>query len=228
MVAMALQAPFTLAAQAQAATREPGLTTTGEGEVRVTPDRALLILGVQTQGATAEAAAASNARRIRAVLDSLRAAGLTSQQVSTSNYNVNPQFAPNSSTPRIVGYMVTNSVRAEVNVIAQVGKVIDAALAAGANEVSSLSFYYSGEAEAHRRALSLAVAQARADAEVLATAAGGHVGTLLELSTASAPSPIYAMGGMSAVARRVPTPIEPGEQTVSASVTARWAFTPDR
>lgn len=229
-LAMLLQVPLTLSAQTPAPMRGSEVTTTGTGEVRVTPDRALLILGVETQATTAEAAAASNAKRLRAVLDSLRAAGLTAQQLSTANYNVNPQFAPNSTTPRIVGYMVTNSVRAEVNSIGLVGKVIDAALSAGANEVSSLSFYSSTEADAHRRALALAVAQARADAEALATAAGGHLGVLLELSTASAPSSIYAMTGMAVngVARRVPTPIEPGEQTISANVTARWAYLPDR
>jgi uncharacterized protein YggE len=229
-LAMLLQVPLALSAQMPAPMRGSEITTTGAGEVRVTPDRALLILGVETQATTAEAAAASNARRLRAVLDSLRGAGLTAQQLSTTNYNVNPQFAPNSTTPRIVGYMVTNSVRAEVNSIGLVGKVIDAALAAGANEVSSLSFYSSTEVDAHRRALALAVAQARADAEALATAAGGHLGVLLELSTASAPSPVYAMARMSAggIAGRVPTPIEAGEQTISANVTARWAYLPDR
>lgn len=228
MFAALLQVPLALSAQVAATAHGPEVATTGEGEVRVTPDRALLMLGVQTQAATAEAAAASNAKLLRAVLDSLRAVGLTAQQLSTANYNVNPQFAPNSSTPRIVGYMVTNSVRAEINSIGQVGRVIDAALAAGANEVSSLSFYSSSEADARRRALSLAVTNARADAEALAAAAGGHLGPLVELTTASERPPVYPMARMSAVAGRVPTPIEPGEQTISASVTARWVFVANR
>jgi len=228
MVAALLQVPLALPAQMAAPMRGPEVSTTGEGDVRVTPDRALLMLGVQTQATTAEAAAASNAKLLRSVLDSLRAVGLTAQQLSTTNYNVNPQFAPNSSTPRIVGYMVTNSVRAEVSSIGQVGRVIDAALAAGANEVSSLSFYASSEADARRRALALAVASARADAEALAAAAGGRLGPLLELTTSAERPPVYPMARMSAVAGRVPTPIEPGEQTISASVTARWAFVAER
>lgn len=228
MFAALLQVPLALPAQTPAPMRGPEVSTTGEGDVRVTPDRALLMLGVQTQATTAEAAAASNAKLLRGVLDSLRAVGLTAQQLSTTNYNVNPQFAPNSSTPRIVGYMVTNSVRAEVNSIGQVGRVIDAALAAGANEVSSLSFYSSTEADARRRALALAVTNARADAEALAAAAGGRLGPLLELTTAAERPPVYPMARMSAVAGRVPTPIEPGEQTISASVTARWAFVAER
>src|SRR6185503_19010420 len=109
----------------------PIVVTTGTGETRVTPDRATIMVGVQSRAATAAAAGSDNARRQRAILDTLRALGLTSEQLSTVNYNVSPemQYSPNGGTPpKVVGYTVSNTVRAEVRRLDDVGKVIDAAL----------------------------------------------------------------------------------------------------
>ncbi|HEY4217775.1 MAG TPA: SIMPL domain-containing protein [Gemmatimonadaceae bacterium] len=207
----------------------PQIVTSGSGEARISPDRATISVGVQTRAATAALAGADNARRQRAILDTLRALGLTSEELSTVNYSVSPemQYTPNGSTPpKVVGYTVSNTVRADVRRLDDVGKVIDAALAKGANEISSLEFYSSKADSVRRVALSGAVTSARADAEALAKAAGGSLGSLLELSTTEMPirqpQPIM----MSRMADAKATPIESGEQTFSASVTARWQFVP--
>jgi uncharacterized protein YggE len=203
----------------------PQILVTGTGEATVSPDRATIFLGVQSRGATAAAAGSENARRLRLVLDTLRTLGLTSEQLSTVNYNVSPemQYSPNGQTPpKVIGYVVTNNVRAALRRIDDVARVIDAALAKGANEVSSLQFYSSKADSARRAALATAVADARADAEALARAAGGTLGALIDLSTVESPiRPIPAMmlRGVAAVEK---TPIEPGAQTISATVTARW------
>lgn len=207
----------------------PRIVTSGSGEARVAPDRATIFIGVQSRASTAAAAASTNARRQRAVLDTLRALGLTSAQLSTVNYNVSPemQYDQTSRTSRVIGYTVSNSVRVEVNRLDQVGPVIDAALAKGANEISSLQFRSSAADSARRAALADAVADARADAEALARAAGGTLGDLIELSTSSSPIRPYAEMAMARVAAApAPTPIEPGEQTISATVMAQWAFVP--
>src|SRR5918911_985524 len=131
------------------------------------------------------AAAADNARKQRAVIDTLRKLGIAQEQISTVNFNVYPetQYDRPNQTPRVTGYVVSNSVRAEVRRLDQIGALIDAALASGANAISSLSFYASNTDEARRPALSQAVAKARQDAETLARAAGGALGELLELTT---------------------------------------------
>ncbi|MEP6491617.1 MAG: SIMPL domain-containing protein [bacterium] len=202
--------------------------TSGEGEVRVTPDRATISIGVQSRASTAAAAGADNARRQRAILDTLRSLGLSSDDLSTMNYNVSPemQYAPNGTTaPKVVGYTVTNTVQAELKKLEDIGRVIDAVLAKGANEISSLQFRSTKADSARRAALALAVASARADAEALAHAAGGSVAGMIELSSTSyqMPRPFESAGRL-AMAAKAPTPIEPGQQTVSASVTIRWVF----
>lgn len=209
----------------------PVVVTTGSGEARLTPDRAVIVLGVQTRAATAAEASAENARRQRAVLDTLRALGFASEQLSTLNYNVFPEtrFDPQTQRQVRTGYVVMNNVRVEVRRVDQVARAIDAALAKGSNQVASLSFSSSNTDEARRAALASAVARARGDAEAMAHAAGGSLGPLLELSTVTGGVRPMQMefqavragvaGGMDA-----PTPVEPGQQTVQVTVTARWQF----
>jgi uncharacterized protein YggE len=204
----------------------PYISVSATGEAHVTPDRATIFVGVQSRGTTAAAAGSDNARRQRAVLDTLRALGISGDRVSTMNYNVSPdiQYSPNNSAPpKVVGYMVTNTVRAEITRLEDVGRVIDAVLGKGANELSSLQFYSSKSDSARRAALATAVANARADAEALARAAGGSLGQLAEISTGEPPIRPIAMP-MAKLAAQAATPIEPGQQTVAATVSVRWVF----
>ena len=212
----------------------PQVVTNGQGEAKVVPDRARLELSVQTRAATAAAAGSDNARRQQAVLDALRKLGFTPAQLSTVNYNLYPEmrYDQNGQQPRVTGYVATNTVRVEVKDIGMIGKAIDASLGAGANVVSSLAFYSSSTDSARRSALAEAVARARDDADAVARAAGGSIGSLLELTTTDFRPPVVynrvlAAEGMAGKLAG-PTPVEPGEQTVSATVTARWAFVPGR
>lgn len=210
----------------------PTIVTSGQGETKITPDRARLEVSVQTRATTAADAGAQNARKQQSVLDALRKIGFTSEQLSTVNYNLFPemQYDKNGQSPRVIAYNATNTVRIEIRDVGQIGKAIDASLEAGANMISSLSFYSSNSDAARRSALASAVARARSDADAMAAAAGGTVGALMELSTSDFAAPvIYNRANMmSDVSGKMAnaTPIEPGEQTVSAVVNARWAFVP--
>ncbi len=207
----------------------PQIMTTGEGEAHVVPDRATIYIGVQSRAATAAAAAADNARKQRAVIDTIKALGLAADQLSTMNYQVTPemQYDRPGGVPRVTGYIVTNTVRVEVRRIEDVGRVVDVSLAKGANQMNGLQFWSAKSEEARRSALAEAVAKARADAETIARAAGGTLGNVIEIVTSGGYMPRQLEGRvMSAMApgEVAPTPIEPGQQTVRASVTARWMF----
>jgi uncharacterized protein YggE len=209
----------------------PSLVTSGQGEAKVTPDRVSVLVNVQTRASTAVAAAATNAQRTRAVLDALGRLGLSKEQLSTEGYSAYPEmnYDRDGGTPRVTGYVVTNSVRAESKRVDQAGPIIDAALGAGANLINSLSFYAASIDEPRRQAIALAVASARADAEAMAQAAGGRLGALLELSTQGPtvpPRPMFEVAARGKMATAEPTPINPGQQTVNVFVTARWGFVP--
>jgi uncharacterized protein YggE len=187
-------------------------------------------VGVQTRATTAAAAAAENARRQRAIIDTLKSLGIPSDLISTSNYSVYPEMRqdprPNAE-PTVIGYSVNNTVRVEIRRIDQVGPIIDAVIFRGANVVNSLSFYASNTDEPRRKAMAEAVVRARLDAEVLARAAGGTLGQLLDLSSAGfnqGPRPMAFAGAMVRQSADAPTPISPGEQQLQVSVVGRWQF----
>ena len=199
----------------------PSLVTSGQGEAKVAPDRASLLVNVQTRGATAAIAASENAQKTRAVLDALAKLGLPREQLGTEGYTVYPElrYDKDGGSPKVTGYVVTNSVKAETHRVEQAGAMIDAALGAGANMINSLSFYASSIDAPRREAIASAVASARADAEAMARAASGSVGSLLEMSTqgpTSPPRPMYDMA------------VNPGLQTVNVFVSARWQFVAGR
>jgi uncharacterized protein YggE len=212
----------------------PSLVTSGQGEAKVTPDRASILVNVQTRAGTAAAAASENAQRTRAVIDALLKLGLPREQVTTEGYTVYPEMRYDNTggSPRVTGYVVTNTIRAETHRPEQAGAIVDAALGAGANVINSLSFYASSIEEPRRQAIALAVASARADAEAMARAAGGSLGALLELSTQGPtmpPRPMFDAGMMRAkVAQAEPTPINAGQQTITVFVNARWQFVQNR
>ena len=222
-----------LQAQAPVAEAVAQILTSGRGEVRVTPDRATLSLSVETRRLTAAEASRENARLQQAVFDSLRSLGLSADQLSTTDYSVVPEQRWNQSKQQseIVGYVVRNTVRVQIRQLDQLGRLIDAALGKGSNVVSALELYASNTDGARRDALAKAVEQARADADVMARAAGGAVGGLLELSTETEEPPsirpvMRAANALSATV--VDTPIGTGSQTLHVRVSARWRFVPDR
>ena len=168
------------------------------------------------------------------MLDALAKLGLPRDQLGTEGYTVYPElcYDKEGGSPKVTGYVVTNTVKAETHRVEQAGAMIDAALGAGANLINSLSFYASSIDAPRREAISSAVMSARADAEAMARAAGGSLGTLIEMSTqgpTSPPRPMYDMAMVRGkVAQAEPTPMNPGLQTVSVFVTARWQFVPQR
>jgi uncharacterized protein YggE len=228
--AAALSAIFAAVSNAQApAVQPPRITTSGEAQVRVTPDRATILIGVQTRGTTAATAGASNARIQKAILDTLKAMGLGADQLATQNFSVNPemQYPPAGGPGKVVGYTVSNVVRVELRRIEQVGPVIDASLTKGANQINSVQFTSSTASDARRTAMADAVRDARADAEALARAAGGTLGPVIEITSSAPPiRPMFGEIAMRTASKAIDTPIEPGEQVISATVSVIWQFIP--
>jgi uncharacterized protein len=232
-LSLALLAPITTHAQDIKAPFDaiPQISVVGRGEIKVSPDRATIQISVQTRAVTAAAAAAENATKQQAVLAALKAVGLTDDQLSTINYNVYPeQRYEQGKEPVIVAYNVTNTILADVRKLSQVGPVIDAALAHGANMITSLQFYASNTEAARRSAIASAIDKARADAEAAARAAHGTLGSLLEVSVGSysppPPRPMMMARAMAGGVAQSDTPINPGDETLSVDVSTRWRFLP--
>ncbi|HWV58634.1 MAG TPA: SIMPL domain-containing protein [Longimicrobiales bacterium] len=213
-------------APAQPAMAERTITVTATGTATRQPDRARVLLAVETVAVTADAATDANSRRMEAVFAALRALGLGPDQLRTTGFELYPEYARDRPVdqpePRIVGYRARNSIQATVDDVTRVGEVLDAAISAGADRVMSLWFELQDPAAARADALRDAVAKARAEAEAIAGALGEPLGPVLDISTTGAtpvraPMPLAAARDM-AYAEAVP--VEPGELDISAFVTA--------
>lgn len=176
VVVFALLVSPTLAAQTNAgATSTPIVAVSGAASKSIPADHATVYISVETHASTAEQAGRENARVQQAVVAALRGAGGDSVDLSGAGYIVRPdnrsEFSAQPATP--TGYVANNTVHIEVRRLDRIGALIDTALAAGANRVSGINFTSSAEREARRSVLAEAVANARSDAEAIATAAGG-------------------------------------------------------
>jgi uncharacterized protein YggE len=199
----------------------------GEGRREVAPDKATIVLGVETRSKTPAAAASANADRSTRIRTALARAGVAEKDISTARYSLHFE---QGRTPADTQYVAVNMVTVMTRQLDQVGRIIDTGLGAGANNINSLFYDLSDRSAAEAGALGDAVADARRQADVMAQAAGGRVGDLVELGTQQPQYRPYAadMAMVRMTASAVPTPVSPGMVTVSASVTARWRFVPGR
>jgi uncharacterized protein YggE len=203
------------------------IETSAEREVTIAPDRAIIVLAVETRAASAGYASQTNAKAQRSVLDTLRAIGINPSQVSTSGYSVLPNYESTSQGGSVRnGFVARNAITVRLTQLDRVGAVIDAALARGATNVGNVSFEASNTADARRAALADAAAQAKADAATLAKAMGGTLGPLI-MATTQVTRPVPFQAVYSAGRAMVETPIMAGDIQVSATVFARWAFVPN-
>jgi uncharacterized protein len=163
------------------------LTISAEGTSETRPDMATITLGVTVTGQSAQAAVSENARRTTALVDTLRRAGIAERDLQTAYVSVTTQYASRAGRPALItGYEASNSVRARVRDLDNMGRVVDAAVAAGANSVNGISFSLQ-EPDAQRdSARRDGISKARARATLYAEALGMTVRRIVSVSESSA------------------------------------------
>ena len=223
-------APVARAQVVGAVQRDSGgaqIIVSGEGKSSRPPDEVIVQLGVETRAKTASRAGSDNADRMTAVRKALLALGLQESEISTAYYNIRMEMMGQSG--RDTNYVASNSVQVDSRKLNLVSRIIDASLQAGANNISSVQYTLSDTRDPMRRALASAVADARLQAEALAEAAGGRLGSLLEMNAQSQRVIPYMEN--QAVLMRVAaaeTPISARDVTVRATVGVRWRFPPGK
>lgn len=230
-VAVARPNVYEIAPEQVAMAQDPGfIEVSGSGSVSVEPDEAAVSFAMETRATAANDAASANATAMDRVIGSLRAAEFPGLEIETFGYSLRPEYAVSGPqrTREIVAYTALNNIRTTITDVEAVGRLIDSAISAGANRVAGISFMASDTEAARSEALALAVENARAQAEVIATSLGHRLGAPLEVRGGSQrPVPVMARGAVLMEAQAAPTPIEAGDQTVTASVTIRFALGPE-
>lgn len=210
----------------------PFVRASGEGAVTAKPDEATINIGVITEAATAESAAAQNATQTTTLVDRLKkSVGSEGGRIRTVNYSVNPKYDVSGGParrdgPKITGYTASNTVQVTTYELDGVGKLLDAATSAGANHINGIQFSLRDEQSARAQALKEAAQAARANAEAIAAALGVRVVRLRSAETSSSgPIRPMMMEAMAAGSRAV-TPVEPGTVEIRATVTVTLEVTP--
>jgi uncharacterized protein YggE len=174
---------------------------------------------VSSDAKTASAALRTNAAEMTKVIAALKSQGIAAADLRTDLVSLSSRYSQNGET--VVGYTATNSVSATVRNLAKIGAIIDAAVDAGANQVSGPNLVRSSAASLYRAALRAAIADARGKARTIAAASGLHIRRITDVAESSAaPSPTPLTAKASADAS---TPVETGSTLVEATVTVTFA-----
>ena len=205
--------PTTINQEAPAPART--LNVNGLGQVNLTPDIAYIYIGVHTEGATASEAVEANKGQTSSLISSIKKSGVDEKDIRTTNFSIWPsqQYGPDGTISGTV-YMVDNTVYITVRELDGLGDLLDSALSAGANTINSIQFDVADKAQALKDARTKAVADAQAQAQELAEAAGvslGEIQTINFYENSAYPVDMGKGGGGVAYDAASAVPIQPGQ-----------------
>lgn len=217
-----MNASAQVAAPASAANDGTLLSVSAEAKATRIPDVATMSTGVVTQAADANGALRANAEEMSKVMAAVKAAGIAERDVQTSGISIYPQYRYLENKPPVItGYQASNTVNLKVRDIAKLGKVLDALVASGANQVNGPNFEIDQPEEAYDEARRNALAKAQARAEMYAKTLGLRVRRIVSIDEGTGYQPPVMLRGtmMKAAAMdAMETPVSPGESTLSANL----------
>jgi len=201
----------------------PVVLTTGEGVVKLAPDRVWVSIAAESRARSPREAQRTNADAMKAVIDRLKAIGLADDAIRTSAYDLQPEFDYVNGRQSLRDYVARNSIEVRVDDVTRAGDVLEMAVGSGATNVSGVRFDLKDRTGPEREALRNAVADARRRADAAAAGAGMKVERVIRIeehrSMTPEPRPMMmARQNMMADAAAAP-PIVPGEIEVRVSVT---------
>jgi uncharacterized protein YggE len=217
------------AATVELPTAEPprAITMTGEAEVKAPPDQAVVSAGAVTQARTASQAVAANAAIMTRVFDALAKLNIPRSAIATSGFSLEPQYPPDSQKPQphvVLSYEVSNSIEVTLDAVARAGAVLDALIDAGANQSAGVSFNIKDPKPLLDQARAEAAKDALHRAQVYGRNLGVNLGPVLSVNEGDGALPEARGAPVLFKASRAATPIEAGQQSVSASVTVEWGI----
>jgi uncharacterized protein YggE len=206
---------------------EKSIQVTGTGTVSAAPDEAILYLAVETQATTASQATSENAAAMSNVISTLVTAGISNNSIQTTSYTLNPIYSNSinqSAPPTIVGYDAVNAIQVTLSNLGSVGKILDQAISAGANQVQGVTFTLSSTSMAtlQKQALQLALQDADSQAKNTASTLGVTIVGPTSVTPGYQFQPVNYRG-FSAAPQTV-TPIQTGTLQVTATVQVTYEF----
>lgn len=219
MLAVAVLPSTAMAQQITQTIAGTRLDISATGEVTRVPDVAIVSAGVVSRSASASGALQDTANRMSQVLAALKRAGVADRDIQTSNVSLNPEYRyPENQSPQLVGYTASNNVTVRFRDIRSSGKILDALVTVGANQINGPTLTVDKPESALDEARAKAVAIGRARAELYAHSLGLRVVRIVSVNESggyAVPPPVPMM---MAQARKADTSIEAGQQKLQVNV----------
>jgi uncharacterized protein YggE len=208
--------------------QQTGITVSGEGKATGTPDIANIQLGVSTLANTVAEARSQAAASMDAMVTSMKNNGVDEKDIQTQQLSIAPEYDYTGTRQVLKGFRVTNIVSAKIRKIDDTSKIVDDAVTAGGNDaqVQGIGFSIDNPDDLKAQARKDAMADARSRAETLAKEAGVELGNPIVISESNVvvPVPFAAGAGTTKEVVTPSTPIEPGTQDVTVTVSVTWSI----
>lgn len=205
---------------------EPAITVTGVGQSAASPDSMTVDLGISVLADSVAEGRSRAAERAQALIASVKDRGVADDDVQTVRYSIQPEYDYREGGQTLRGYRVSNDLQVRVRELGSAGDILDAAAAAGGDEVTinNISFSVEEETAVRDQAREAAWNDARARAEHLASLSGRSLGAVVEIvetiGRPPGPGPMPRM----AMAADAATPIEAGSTAITVSLQVRFAL----
>jgi uncharacterized protein len=197
------------------------ISVNGSGTVYLTPDIAYINIGVHTEDADVGTAVDQNNQKSKAIIDAIKELDVADEDIQTTNFSVynSQQYDPITGKQTGILYMVDNSVVIKLRDLSKMSSLLDGSIAAGANNINSVSFDIADKSEPIKQARMLALENAQSLAKELSDGAGVTLGDVQTLSYYDySPAPYYGSGGVNMDSTSPSTPINPGQMQLSVDV----------
>lgn len=220
------------AAEVQIAATGPVVELTVMEQVDAAPDLVTISAGVTTEAQTAVDALRQNSLAMRKVIERIKSMGIAEKDIQTTGINVNPRYDYDDRTRSQVfrGYVAGNRVSVKLRKVDKTGEVLDALVAAGANDISGPAFSLENDETAKAEARASAVRRARQQALDYARMAGYSDLRLLEINEVihgQMPMPMYreSAQAITVTGARADAPVQPGQVSTGVSITVKYEMT---
>ena len=202
------------------------VSSSGTAVLKVTPDEADVVIAVETLEKSADDSKNKNAAIVDKVYAALYKINIPRDSIKTENFNIYEEYDWTlAGQQKSKGFRTSHTLRVTVKDFALVGKIVDAAVDAGATRIQGVEFDLSDATKASlkKQALAEASKDAREKAEAIASGLNAELGKIVSVSDSSydyTPYPYLrtAMEGDMAKAEFAGTEISPQELEVRANV----------
>jgi uncharacterized protein len=212
-------APIAAAAQpTMPAINGTRLDVTVTGEVIRVPDIVRINAGVSTLALTPGEAMRRNAEQMERVRAALTRAGISDRDVQTTDFSLQAEYRQDGGPRRLTGYRVTNTMLIRLRNVANSGRVLDALVAEGVNEIEGPTMAFEDPSAALDEARMRAVTAARARADLYARGFGLRVRRVVQIDDMPAYRPSVGNGYANSLSTDTSTAIDPGGRIISVTL----------